>query len=181
MSSWSLVVRGLAALTLGAVALFLPVEALLGLVILFGAYALVNGILAIFAAMKRNVDGRGWLLVEGLAGIAAGIITFAVPGLTALWLTFIIAAWAIVTGGFEIAGAIRLRQYIRNEWLYVLCGVLAILFGVLVMMQPIAGALAITQLLGIYGILAGALLLGLSMQVRHVERSVAEREERRAA
>jgi len=181
MSSRSLVIRGIAALVFGAIALLLPAEMLLGLVILFGAYALVTGVSALIAAMKRNVDGRGWLLIEGLAGVAAGLITFVWPGLTALSLTYIIAAWAVVTGVLEIAGSIRLRRYIRNEWMYLVGGALSVIFGVLVMMRPLAGAIAITWLLGVYGILFGALLLALSGQVRQVERSIAGPRLHRAA
>jgi uncharacterized membrane protein HdeD (DUF308 family) len=183
MSSWSVALRGIAALVFGFLALTVPGPVLMGLVLLFGAYALVGGILALVSAVKEKAEyGRGWRVLEGLAGIALGIMTFAWPGITALSLTYVIAAWAIVTGIFEFAGAIRLRKYIKHEWLYMLGGVLSVVLGVLIIGRPLAGALAITWMLGLYGILFGSVLLGLSFSLRKVERSqIPPREEERRA
>src|SRR5262245_42142839 len=114
-SSGTLIVRGILALLFGVVALLLPGSALLALVIVFGAYAFVDGVFAMGSAIRRrDRDGRGWLAVEGVAGIIAGIITFVSPGLTALALIAVVAAWALVTGVLKIVSAIRLRQEIRG-------------------------------------------------------------------
>jgi uncharacterized membrane protein HdeD (DUF308 family) len=185
MSSWSVAVRGIAALVFGLIALFLPGPALFALVFLFGAYALADGIFALVSAVREDPEyGRGWLVLEGIVGIIVGLATFAWPGITAVALTYLIAAWAIVTGILEIAGAIRLRRYIRHEWLYILGGALSVLLGVLIMGRPLIGALTLTWMLGVYGIFFGAMLLGLSFNLRKLERSAAippEEEQRRAA
>ena len=182
MSSGSVAVRGIAALVLGFFALTRPGSALLGLVLVFGAYALVDGILTLVSAAKENAEyGRGWLVLEGLADIFIGLATFVWPGITALALTYLIATWAIVKGIFELAGAIRLRRYIRHEWLYIIGGLVSILLGVAIFGRPILGALAITSMLGIYGLFFGVVLLGLSFNLRRVEKAVLPEEERRRA
>ena len=128
---WALVLRGLFAVLFGIMALAWPGITLGALVLLYGAYALADGVFAIAAVMAGRTGGRPWwsLLVEGLVGIAVGIMTFAWPGITALVLLYLIAAWAVVTGIFEIVAAIRLREEIRGEWLLALSGILSILFG----------------------------------------------------
>src|SRR5919198_3297421 len=120
---WAFALRGLAAIVFGVMAFIWPGPTLAALVLLWGAYALVDGVLAVIAAMRTGQDHRWGLLLEGLAGIGAGIVTFAWPGLTALVLLFIIAAWALVTGVFELVAAVRLRRVIQNEWLLVLGGI----------------------------------------------------------
>lgn len=143
------------------------------LVFLFGAYALVDGIFALVAAFqaasrRRGFDWRsvGWPIVEGLAGIIAGLLTFSWPGVTALVLHYFIGAWAIVTAIAEIVQAIALRRVIQNEWLLILGGVLSIVFGSLLFVFPGAGALAIVRLIGSYAIVFGILLIGLSLRLR---------------
>jgi len=182
MSSWSVAVRGIIALVFGFFALTRPVSALLGLVLVFGAYALVDGILTLVSAAKENAEyGRGWLVLEGLADIFIGLATFVWPGITALALTYLIAIWAIIKGISELAGAIRLRRYIRHEWLYIIGGLVSILLGVAIFGRPILGALAITRMLGIYGLFFGVVLLALSFNLRRVEKAVLPEEERRRA
>ena len=183
MSSWSVAVRGIIALVFGFFALTRPASMLLGLVLVFGAYALVEGILTLVSAAKENPEyGRGWLVVEGLADIFVGLVTFVWPGITALVLTYLIAAWAIIKGIFELVGAIRLRRYIRHEWLYIVGGLVSILLGLAIFGRPMFGALAITSLLGIYGVFFGVVLLGESFNLRRVEKAgLPEVERRRAA
>src|SRR5215813_4978079 len=155
---------------------------LLGLVLVFGAYTLVDGILTLVSAAKKNAEyGRGWLVLEGLADIFIGVVTFIWPGITVLVLTYLIAAWAIIKGIFELVGAIRLRRYIRHEWLYIVGGVVSILLGVAIFGRPILGALAITWMLGIYGLFVGAVLLGLSFNLRRMEKTALPEAERRRA
>lgn len=168
--NWSMVaLRGVAAIIFGVLALALPGITLLALVLLFGGYAIVDGVLNIIAAVRgRRGRGPWWLLlIEGLVSIAAGIAAFLLPGLTALVLVYIIGAWAIITGVLEVVAAVRLRQEIKNEWWLALGGVLSIVFGALVMYAPGAGALAIVLWIGAYSIVFGALLLGLAFRLRN--------------
>lgn len=99
------------------------------------------------------------LIVVGLLGIAAGIVTFLWPGLTALVLLYIIAIWALVAGVFQIIAAVRFRKEIRNEWLLGLSGVVSVLFGGMLIMQPGAGALALVWVIGIYAVFFFGILL----------------------
>ena len=109
---------------------------------------------------------RWWLAIVGLLGIAAGLLTFLMPGLSALVLLFFIAGWAIATGVFQIIGAIRLRKEIDNEWLLILSGVISVLFGIGVMLAPGAGALALVWVIGTYAVITGALLVALAFRLK---------------
>ena len=135
---------------------------------LFGAYALVDGIFAIISAVRRARTERRWgvVLIEGMIGVAAGVITFTWPAITALALLSVIAALAILTGIFEISAAIKLRKQITGEWLLVLSGVLSILFGILLVVLPGPGLLALIWLIGGYAIAFGILLLVLAFRLR---------------
>ncbi len=170
-----LVVRGVLAVVFGILALIWPGLALEALVILFGAFALVDGVFAIAAAIRAAERKRTWwpFVVEGLAGIALGVVAFVWPGITALALLYVIAAWAVVTGIFEIAAAIRLRREIRGEWLLALAGIASVGFGVLVAVFPGAGALAVVWGIGAYAILFGVLLLALGIRLRGFAREPA--------
>jgi uncharacterized membrane protein HdeD (DUF308 family) len=139
------------------------------LVLLYGAYALVEGILSVIDAIsKRQGGGLPWwaLLLEGLLGIAAGIVTFAWPGITALFLLFLIAAWAIVAGIFEIIAAIRLRKEIEGELWLALSGIVSIIFGVLLFVRPGTGALTVVWLIGSYAVFFGILQLALAFRLK---------------
>ncbi len=165
---WALALRGLFAVLFGLLAFAWPGVTLAALVILFGAYALVDGIFALIAAVRAaEAHERWWLFViEGLAGIAAGLLTFMWPGITALVLLYLIAWWAVITGVLEIAAAIRLRKEISGEWALVLGGVASVIFGFLLLLRPGVGALAVVWLIGIYALLFGALLLTLAFRLR---------------
>jgi uncharacterized membrane protein HdeD (DUF308 family) len=165
---WALALRGVAAMIFGVLAFVLPGVTLAVLILLFGGYALVEGVLNVIAAVRGRGDDQPWwaLLLEGLVSIAVGIVAFVVPGVTELALLYIIAAWAIVTGALEIVAAIRLRRRITGEARLVLNGVLSIAFGVLTMLMPGAGALSLAWLIGAYAIVFGALLLGVSLRLR---------------
>jgi uncharacterized membrane protein HdeD (DUF308 family) len=168
--NWSIVaLRGVAAIIFGVLALAMPGITLLALVLLFGGYAIVDGVLNIISAVRGREGRAPWwlLLIEGLVSIAAGVAAFVLPGLTALVLVYIIGAWAIVTGVLEVFAAVRLRREIKNEWWLALSGVLSIVFGALVMYAPGAGALAIVLWIGAYSIVFGALLLGLAFRLRN--------------
>jgi uncharacterized membrane protein HdeD (DUF308 family) len=165
---WSLVVRGLVAIVLGVAALAWPGITLNVLLILFGAYALIDGCMSLADAWQASKVHERWgaLLLKGLAGIAAAVITVAWPAITALALVYVIAFWAVVTGAFEIAAAVRLRKFIAGEWLLALAGIASILFGVLLMAVPLAGALVIALWVGAYTVVLGALLVGLGLEMR---------------
>jgi uncharacterized membrane protein HdeD (DUF308 family) len=166
---WALAIRGAIAIIFGLAALLRPDIALDALILLFGAYALVDGVFAIVGVFGGTRGGtpRWLLLIEGIAGILAGLIAFVLPGLTAVVLLYLIAAWAVVTGIFEIATAIRLRQEIRGEWALIIGGALSVLFGViLAVIGPVAGLLSLIWLIGIYAVAFGILMLITAFQVR---------------
>jgi uncharacterized membrane protein HdeD (DUF308 family) len=165
---WLLALRGVLGILFGIAAFVWPESTLAALVLVFGAYLFVDGIFAVVAGigMRRQID-RWWLVVlEGVAGIILGVLTFRAPDITALVLLSFIAAWSIITGIFEIATAVRLRKMIPNEWLLILSGVVSIIFGILLIAQPTAGAISIVWLLGAYGLLFGILTLMLALRVR---------------
>jgi uncharacterized membrane protein HdeD (DUF308 family) len=166
---WALAIRGGIAILFGLAALLRPGIALEALILLFGAYALVDGVFAIVGVFGGTRGGtpRWLLLIEGIAGILAGLIAFVLPGLTALLLLYLVAAWAIFTGIFEIATALRLRREIRGEWALIIGGALSVLFGViLVVVSPFAGLLSLIWLIGIYAIAFGILMLVTAFSVR---------------
>jgi uncharacterized membrane protein HdeD (DUF308 family) len=164
---WLLLLRGIAAIIFGLLAFAWPGLTLLTLILFYGAFALVDGVLAIAAAITGGVPGsRWWLAIVGLLGIAAGLLTFLTPGLTALVLLFFIAGWAIVTGVFEIIGAIKLRKEIDNEWLLILGGIISVLFGVGMMLAPGAGALALVWVIGAYSVVMGVIFVALAFRLK---------------
>ena len=168
---WTLALRGVAAVLFGLLAIIWPDITVLVLVALFGAYALVDGVIAVGTALfgdRSQIVSRGWVIAEGIAGIAIGIITFVWPGATTLVLLWLIASWALVTGIFEIIAAIRLRREIEGEWLLGLSGVLSVLFGILLAVWPTAGALTVVVLIGIYSIVFGGVLIGLGLHLRRL-------------
>lgn len=165
---WMLAVRGVVAIIFGVLAFALPGMTLLTLVLLFGAYAFINGVLALIHALSapKGYPRFGGLLFTGIISLAAGVLAFAWPGITALSLVVLIAAWAIVNGIFEIATAIRLRQVIQHEWLLALAGVLSVLLGLVMLVQPGVGALALIWWIGAFAVAFGVLLVVLSFRVR---------------
>jgi uncharacterized membrane protein HdeD (DUF308 family) len=165
---WVVLVRGIVGILFGIITFFAPGISLAALVLVFGAYAFVDGVLTLVSAIRRrSTTDRWWILVlEGIAGILVGIATLFVPGITALVLLYLIAAWALVTGILELAAAIRLRKVITNEWLLALGGIVSILLGVLLIAYPGAGALAVVIWIGAYAFVFGALLVGLSLRLR---------------
>jgi len=162
---WALAFRGLVAVLFGLLTFLLSGITLVTLVLLFGAYALADGFFNVVAFFR--VASHQWpLLIEGVIGIIAGILTFAWPAITAIVLLYVIAFWAIFTGVFEIIAGIRLRKSITNEWLLFVMGVLSLLFGVLILFAPGAGALAIVLWIGSYALVFGVFLLALAFRLR---------------
>lgn len=168
---WLVLLRGLCAVIFGVLAFAWPGLTLVTLVLLYGGFALVDGILAIAAAIMGGQPApRWWLAVMGMLGIAAGIVTFAWPGITALVLLMFIAFWAIATGVMQIVGAIKLRKEIDNELFLILGGILSVIFGIVMLAQPGAGALALVLVIGGYAIVYGVLLIAFSLRLhRHAD------------
>jgi uncharacterized membrane protein HdeD (DUF308 family) len=164
---WMLLLRGIAAIIFGVLALAWPGMTLLTLIMFYGVFALVDGVFAIIAAIGGGAPApRWWLAVVGLLGIATGLLMFMMPGLTALVLLYFIAGWAIATGVFQVIGAIKLRKEIDNEWFLILGGIVSVLFGVGVMMAPGAGALALLWVIGIYAVFLGVIFVALAFRLK---------------
>lgn len=173
--NWGWIVfRGVAAILFGVLAFAWPSLTLGVLVVIWGAYALSDGLLSLVAAFKIKDAGKPmWpLVVVGLLGIAAGVLTFVWPGMTALVLLSFIAAWALITGVFQVVAAIRLRKVISNEWLLAISGVLSMAFGVLMLARPAAGALAVIWIIGWYATLFGVTLVMLGLRIKGLASSV---------
>ena len=171
---WLMVLRGVAAILFGVLAFVWPGITLLSLTFLWGAYALVDGAASLWAAIVGRggeMAPRWWLAVVGVAGIVAGLLAFLFPGITALVLLVFIAGWAIVTGIFEIIGAIRLRKEIEGEWLLGLSGVLAILFGIALIAVPGAGLLSLVWMIGVFAVVIGVSQIALGIKLRKHRRA----------
>ena len=164
---WLILLRGIAFVLFGILTFIWPGITLLTLVLFYGAFALVDGVFSVAAAITGGQAApRWWLAIVGLLGIAAGILAFVLPGITAVVLLFLIAGWAIATGILEIAGAIRLRKEIDNEWLLIAIGVLSIIFGLILIAQPGIGLVTLLYVIGIYAVVDGILLIMLSFRLR---------------
>ncbi len=165
---WLLLLRGLLGILFGVLTFIWPGVTLVTLVLLYGAYALVDGVLALVAAVMGGAPApRWWLAIVGLFGIAAGVLTLLWPGMTALALLLFIATWAAAIGIMQIVGAIRLRKEIDNEWLLIAGGVLSVIFGAVMLLQPGAGALALVMIIGAYSISYGILLVSFAFRLRN--------------
>ena len=165
---WLYAVRGLVAVIFGTLALIWPEQAKVVLVLLFGAYVLVDGSFAIIAGIASYRYFELWwaVLLEGVAGIIVGLLTFFWPNITGLVLVYFVAAWALITGVFEIWAASQLRRLIMGEWALIVSGLLSILFGVLLFVFPGAGAVSVVWLIGIYAIVFGISLIALAFRLR---------------
>ena len=165
---WAFIARGVLAVVLGVLVFAWPAITIAALIIVFGVYIFVDGIFLIIKAIGgwKSRDDRWLLLLEGLLGIGIGVITFFAPGVTAVGLLFYIAAWSLTTGILEIVGAIRLRKEIKGEVLWILSGIVSILFAVFLMIFPGAGILGLIWLLGVYAFVFGVFLIALGIRIR---------------
>ncbi len=170
---WLLLLRGIAAIAFGILAFLWPGLTLLTLALLWGAYAMADGVLALVAAVsgtRTEIAPRWWLALVGTAGILAGLLAFVWPVMTAQVLLLFIAGWSIVIGLLQIFGAIRLRHEIEGEWLLILSGLLSVTFGLVLIVQPGAGALAVVWLIGLFSILAGCDYIALAFRLKKHKR-----------
>lgn len=165
---WLVVLRAIAAIAFGALTWVMPGISLASLVLVFGAFSMADGILRIWTAFSHSGDSESrWVLVlAGLIGIGIGVVTMIAPDVTAIALIFYIAAWAIATGALEIMAAIRLRKVIDDEWLLALAGLASVAFGIIILLRPRAGALALLWLIGSYAIVFGVVLLIFAFKAR---------------
>ncbi|MCW3005354.1 MAG: putative rane protein [Conexibacter sp.] len=172
-SAWMLLLRGAIGILFGVLAIAWPGLTLLVLVMLFAVYALLGGVVSIAGAFRiRRVESKWWLpLLLGIVSIVAGIYALVAPALTTLVLVLVMGVNAIITGALDIALAVRLRKVLRSQWLLVVGGVVSILFGVLVLARPDAGAVALVWMVSLYALLTGVLLFALGLRVRREARN----------
>lgn len=164
---WLILLRGILAVLFGLLTFAWPGLTLFTLVIFYGVFALIDGIFALIAAVTSGAPApRWWLALVGLLGIGAGIATLMWPDVTGLVLLYLIAGWAIASGVFQIVGAIRLRKEIDGEWLLIASGVLSVIFGLLVLAFPGAGALGLAFGIGAFAVLYGVLLIAFALRLR---------------
>jgi uncharacterized membrane protein HdeD (DUF308 family) len=165
---WLLVLRAVAAIAFGVLTWIQPAISLAALVLLFGVYALADGLLGLWMALSGRKGNDHWwlLLLASLVGIGVGLLTFAAPGITALALLFYIAVWAIATGVLQIVAALRLRREISGEWWLILAGIASVAFGAILISRPAAGALTVVWLIAAYAIVYGILELMLAFKAR---------------
>ena len=169
---WAIALRGLVAALFGIATFMWPGITLWVLAPLFGAYAMINGVLAVIEAFSRDVSRERWrpLLFEGVVSIVVGVMILIWPGLTAMGLVFLIAFWAIMTGVFEIITAVRLRHEIRGEWMMALIAILSMAFGFLLVAFPATGALSVILIIGAFAFATGALMIALAFKLRSLKR-----------
>ncbi|MEO6758765.1 MAG: HdeD family acid-resistance protein [Saprospiraceae bacterium] len=164
---WILVLRGLISILFAVLAFTRPDLTFTALVVLLGAFILLDGIVALVMAVRTRGDHDwGVVLLEGLLGIALGVATLMKPEMTAALLILFVALWCLITGVFEISTAIRLRKEITNEWMLGLAGVVSIVLGAIMLFRPNAGAISITWWIGGYALFFGLLLVGLGFKLR---------------
>ncbi len=165
---WVPVIRGIAAIVFGVIAFAYPGLTVAVLVLLFGAWVLVDGVFRVIGAIGHRATDKEWGfdLIIGIVGIIIGFLTFHAPQITALALIIYIAAWALMIGATEIALAIKLRREIKGEWFLILMGLISIVFAVMLLWNPLPGALALVWLIGSYAIVFGILGIILGFRLR---------------
>ncbi len=165
-SWWLLLLRGIAAVAFGVLTFIWPQISLVSLILVYGIYALVDGVLALIAAIRGGGFAPRWLALGGVISILAAGVAFAWPGLTALVLVYLIGFWSILRGVLEIVGAIRLHNEIANEWSLGAAGALSVIFGLILVFMPGAGALGLLWLIAAWAVLFGLLLIWVAFKVR---------------
>ena len=165
---WVFLVRGLLGIVFGVLAFVMPVITLATLVIVWGAYAFTDGIVALWAAITGNTDNDNrWLVgLQGVIGVAAGVLTFVMPVVTGLGLLMLIAAWSLAVGVLQLVAAVKLRKEITSELWLGLSGLVSILFAFFVIARPGEGALAVIWIIGSYSIIFGVILVAFAFRVR---------------
>jgi uncharacterized membrane protein HdeD (DUF308 family) len=165
---WAVLLRGIVAIAFGVLAFAWPGVTVATLVVMFGLYALVDGVFSLLTAIggRRHREDRWLLALEGIIGIWAGVVTLRAPEVTAVVLVFFISIWAMATGFLRIAAAIRLRKEISGEVWLALSGVLAVLFALMLIMRPVVGVLGLVWLIAGYALVLGVFEIMLGVELR---------------
>lgn len=164
---WMLIVRGAVAIAFGALTLASSSTDVQTLLVMWGSYAVFDGVLCVLLASQRDMDGHpwGWLMFEGTVSLGTGLVALLSAQVTPLVLLSWIALRAALSGIAEIAEAFRVRDAIHGEWLLATCGVLSAAFGITMLLYRSAGALAAAGMIGMYALVCGALLIALGMRL----------------
>jgi uncharacterized membrane protein HdeD (DUF308 family) len=167
---WAVALRGVLAVCLGLIAIFFPGITLAVLIAMFGAFALLEGAFLIVSGIRtRRAHRRWWVLIlQGLISLGAGILAFVLPMVTAVALLYLVASWALVSGILEMVAAIRLRKEMTGEWMLILDGIITVLFGLALVVLPVAGILALVWMIGSFKLVSGILLLVLAFRLRRL-------------
>lgn len=166
---WAFLLRGILAIIFGVVVLLVPGIGLIAVLALFAAWSIIGGAAQLFGAWRQRGQPQWWVgILEGLAGLAAGVIAIVWPAITALALLFVIAAWAIVTGLLQIWMAIRMREQISGELLLIVAGAVSVIFGIVLIINPGAGLLSVLWLVGVFSIVIGATFVLLGLRLRRI-------------
>lgn len=164
---WLMLIRGIAAIVFGVLTFVWPVLTLFTLVLLYGAFALIDGVLSLAAAFTSGGTGRRWwLAIAGVLGVVVGVLTLAWPDISTLALLYLIAAWAVFSGVLMIAGSFDVRRAAGKEWLLLANGLLSLAFGLLLAAFPASGALGLVFVIGAFAVVYGVLLTGFALRLR---------------
>lgn len=168
---WIILLRGLSAIALGLLTIFWPAITLTIVIYFIAFYLIIDGALAAYSGLTHRTEIKwwGWLTAEGFAGIVVGIISLIWPQLTALALLYLVAFWALMSGISELISASHFRKHVKGEWLMVISGLLSIAFGIILILWPGGGLLALTWLIGLYALIFGIILSMLSFRVRRLQ------------
>ncbi|WP_304453146.1 HdeD family acid-resistance protein [Nocardiopsis sp. YSL2] len=175
---WLVLLRGIAAIVFGVLALIWPGLTLVALAVVFGVYALVDAGALAYAAYRSAPGSRAGLVVQAVASALIGLIALIWPLVAVAALIFVIGVWAILTGVAEIVTAVRMRAHITSEWLLIFVGALSIVFGLLLWFWPLEGARWIIFVVGVYAIIFGAVLAVAGFRLRGAAEAFAPPGER---
>ena len=167
---WALLIRGILAIVFAATAVVWPGITLTVLAIMFGAWVLVDGVFALVSAFIHRQGQWGWQILEGLVGIAAGLIAFIAPWTAVFAFVILIAAWLLITGGLEIVQAIQLRKVLHNEWLLILNGILSLVMAGMIVFFPGASTFAFVYMLAAFALIWGVFSIVLAFQAHNLRK-----------
>lgn len=167
-SWWSLMIRGILAVIFGMLALFAPAKTLDFLIVLFGVFVLVVGLVATLGAIMHRKESENWwlILIPGIAGIVIGIISMAMPAFTQTVIIYLIAIWALVSGIGQLYSAMKLRRDVEGEWMPILIGIISIVLAVLLFARPLDAAATVMWLVGLFVLVIGILWILMGFRVR---------------